>query len=526
MKRYRLFAVASALLLLCSLTGCSFSGADADSAELSSYNEPNLPRCDIEAYKAKIEDLRQNWLKSNQEEAIGQTVQELLDAVDEAYALYAHAEIDYYSDWTKDALSDYRSRTYEDMCVVSDMTGWAIVNGERKSAYPALFAPYLPDGNLDYYRLHNLQRIMSYSRQSAADSALLLDDYYDVAYDDSVDPDETDLACAGLYLDILKETSPSDYDYEAFERDYTPEDVSALYSELLETVYPLFVRLAAYFAETDPALPEQTDALQFLREHAEKLSPEIGESADKLFSEHLYTAAKGEDCYDGSFTISLGKEQSALMYLYLDGSFTDVSSVTHEFGHFHSDWRDETPVFLQKNCIDIAEAQSQSMEMLFTHFYGDLMDAETAKRAELWAVFNLLDAVISGFAIGMFEAKIMEDPEQYEAKDVVQCYADTCTAVGVSPALYQVTHLYEQPGYYVSYGVSALPALQIYTMMQDDFDAAVAQYGKISEISSVSGEYRFQSAMQACGMQNYFDSGTVAGLADALDAHISALLDE
>ena len=283
MKRYRLFAVASALLLLCSLTGCSFSGADADSAELSSYNEPNLPRCDIEAYKAKIEDLRQNWLKSNQEEAIGQTVQELLDAVDEAYALYAHAEIDYYSDWTKDALSDYRSRTYEDMCVVSDMTGWAIVNGERKSAYPALFAPYLPDGNLDYYRLHNLQRIMSYSRQSAADSALLLDDYYDVAYDDSVDPDETDLACAGLYLDILKETSPSDYDYEAFERDYTPEDVSALYSELLETVYPLFVRLAAYFAETDPALPEQTDALQFLREHAEKLSPEIGESADKLF---------------------------------------------------------------------------------------------------------------------------------------------------------------------------------------------------------------------------------------------------
>ena len=63
-------------------------------------------------------------------------------------------------------------------------------------------------------------------------------------------------------------------------------------------------------------------------------------------------------------------------------------------------------------------------------------------------------------------------------------------------------------------------------MMQDDFDAAVAQYGKISEISSVSGEYRFQSAMQACGMQNYFESGTVAGLADALDAHISALLDE
>ena len=50
-------------------------------------------------------------------------MQELLDAVDEAYALYAHAEIDYYSDWTKDALSDYRSRTYEDMCVVSDMTG-------------------------------------------------------------------------------------------------------------------------------------------------------------------------------------------------------------------------------------------------------------------------------------------------------------------------------------------------------------------------------------------------------------------
>lgn len=526
MKRYRLFAVASALLLSCCLTGCAFSGSEADSAELSSYEEPNLPRYDIDAYKAKLEDLQQNWLTRGKDDEIGQTVQDMLNAVDEAYSLYAKAEIEYYNDWTQDALSDYRNKTYEDMCVVSDMTGWAIVNGEKKSVYATLFEPYLPDSNLDYYRLHNLQRIMSYSRKDAQESSLLLDHYYDAAYDSDLDPDETDLACAALYLDILKETSPSDYDYEAYERDYTAEDVSMLYQELLKTVYPLFAKLAAYFADSEPILTEETDALQFLADYAPKLSTEIGESADKMFSEHLYTAAKGEDCYDGSFTISLGKEQSALMYLYLNGTFADISTVTHEFGHFHSEWRDEIPVFLQKNCIDIAEAQSQSMEMLFTRYYGDIMDAESAKRAELWAVFNLLDAVISGFSIGTFEAEIMEDPEQFSAEDVVQHYADVCTAVGVAPALYQVTHLYEQPGYYVSYGVSALPALQIYTMMQDDFDAAIVQYGKISEISSVSGEYRFQSAMQACGMPDYFAAGTVAQLADALDARISELMSE
>ncbi|MBP0976341.1 MAG: hypothetical protein J6P20_09775, partial [Oscillospiraceae bacterium] len=51
--------------------------------------------------------------------------------------------------------------------------------------------------------------------------------------------------------------------------------------------------------------PLHDDPYDLLKQYAPKLSPSIAESADKLFSEHLYTAAEGLNCYDGRFTLNL-----------------------------------------------------------------------------------------------------------------------------------------------------------------------------------------------------------------------------
>lgn len=518
MKRYRLSAISASLVLI--LCGCSpFDQPEPESADPGANA---ADRFDISAYKEKIESLKAIWTQPGHEDDLKTAVPELLRTADEVYASYIRKEIAYYSDWNNDKLTAERDAAYEDLNVVTDMTRWAILNGAKRSEYKEFFSEYDFGCKPDYYLLNNLMRTISYAKQNAAEDTKLLDLYYDAAYGDSTDSEEKNRACAQLYLDILNSTPSTDYDYDAYCRDYTPEDVTAVYEELIPAFQPLYQQLTDALSEADRELPNPGDPMQLLQQYASKLSPEIAESADLLIREKLYTIASGSECYDGSFTVSIPNEQTALMYLYTDGTYLDFTSAVHEFGHFHSERKDSTPVLLQKNCIDLAEVQSQGMEVLYTAFYPEIFgkDANTAELAEL---FNLTDAVLSGMAVGRFETAVMDKADTLTPDEVLELFDRYCTSCGISLELYEITHLFEQPGYYVSYGVSALPALQLYTMMQEDADAALQCYARISAISSDDGKTGFRQGIKECGMTDIFTPGTVTALAEQLQTGLEQL---
>lgn len=518
MKRYRLSALSVVLMLF--LCGCS--PLEKQIPESADSGTKSADRFDISVYKEKIETMKSIWTQPGHADELRTAVTELLRTADEVYASYIRTEIAYYSDWNNEQLTAARDTAFEDLGVATDMTRWAIFNGAKHSAYKELFAEYDLDCEPDYYLLNNLMRTISYAKKNAAEDTKLLDLYYNTAYGDSSDTDAKNRECAQLYLDILNSAPASDYNYDAYCRDYTPEDVTAVYEELIPAFQPLCQQLTDALTEGSRELPSPGDTMQLLQQYAAKLSPEIRESADLLIGDRLYTAVSGSECYDGSFTVSLPNEQTALMYLYTDGTYLDFTSAVHEFGHFHSERKDQTPVLMQKNCIDLAEVQSQGMEVLYTAFYPEIFgkDAETA---ELAALFNLTDAVLSGLAVGRFEAAVMENAETLTPDEVLELYDRYCTSCGISLELYEITHLFEQPGYYVSYGVSALPALQLYTMMQDDTGAARQSYAKISAVSSAAGDKKFRQAMQECGMADIFTPGTVTALAEQLQISIERL---
>lgn len=528
MNKWKTAALLTAMGFLLTAVGCTLPAAPG-SAETETETELPVERYDIDSLQEQIEQLEDIWTRPDLTDDITLQIQQLLTAVDEAFAINARADIAYYADWKQDKLYELKNQTDEDYYVVNDMVTWALVNGYKSSAYSDLFDPYVEDSWVNYYMLNSLPRIMAYARSDASGSAELLDEYYDSAYDEDIDVEDTNLACARLYLETLEANATSDYFYSRYGRDYTVEQASAVYHEIIEKLMPLYRELYEYLTADrhmsrilDNQEVYDIDAYALLEEYAPKLSPSIAESAEKLFDEQLYTAASGEDCYDGSYTIALTNEHSALMYTYLEQDFYDLITVSHEFGHFHSDWRDSTPVFLQMNCTDVAEVQSQGMEMLFTRFYDEIF-ADEAAYLELIMLYNTMESIISGFAIGEFEYTVMQQQDSLKPKDVLEIYDEIAETCDISLELYQVTHLFEQPGYYVSYGVSALPALQLYAMMQDDFDTALTVYEKISSISCLSGEYRFCSAMEACGMDDIFAPETLDDIVSVLTERIETL---
>ena len=72
--------------------------------------------------------------------------------------------------------------------------------------------------------------------------------------------------------------------------------------------------------------------------------------------------------------------------------------------------------------------------------------------------------------------------------------------------LHRVPHFFQAPGYYISYGVSALAALELWDAVYKDFDLAVDMYTDFSHISHTDGT-GFVEALYAAGFDDVFETG-------------------
>ncbi|HAG13417.1 MAG TPA: hypothetical protein DCG49_06095 [Ruminococcus sp.] len=517
----------AAFVISVSLPGCDARDWFAQKDANSQTEGESVPQFEVAAVKELVVTWQNDWNIPDREDEAQETLDALLNAVDASYAMYARAELAYYADWENTERFSEKNQAYENYRTVEEMASWAIENSSKKSEYPDVFSPYTDPDNTNYYLYNTLNKVVTNAKTDAAESTDLLNTYYDKAFDKDLDPDKTNQACAKLYLRTLEEYDTEQYLYDLYARDYTVEQASGLYQAVKEQLVPLYQEMYDWLTDDNNSNRESSsarkvDAYALLKEYAPQLSAPIAESAEKLFAEDLYVAAKGAHCYDGSYTVLLPNENNALMYTYLSGDFYDLVTVSHEFGHFHSDWRDSTPIFMQENCMDLAEVQSQCMEMLFTSFYDEIFE-EDADYLELTEIYNILDSVISGLAIGEFEYEVMQQLDTITPDAVLALYRQIADECGLTVQLYQITHLFEQPGYYISYGISALPALDYYTILQEDEQKARALYDQISSLSSVSGEYRFCSAMQACGMRDYFAAHALDEIVSKLEERFAAL---
>ena len=165
--------------------------------------------------------------------------------------------------------------------------------------------------------------------------------------------------------------------------------------------------------------------------------------------------------------------------------------------------------------MDIAEIQSQGLELLFMQFYDDIYgDESDSKKIE--KVMDLLDSVICGFLVGEFEYTVVRDKDKMTPEKVVELFNDIFKDYSPYYNLNMIPHLFESPGYYISYATSSLAAFDIFEDLQKDPKNAVAQYEKIAKTSFNSGEYTFKMALKKCGFSDVLTKEYISNLADEL----------
>lgn len=547
MKKHYLVSIFTVLVTLVSASGCVpkdvfMNSQSNDNNELSS-NTDELSSCTeehisevpdvtdkitIDEIRSHAERLIEDTKISGNENALKEDIDILIEDINKASEISAYCNVAYYCDWLNEELESEYDESFETYYVGAELAMYAFSNAYCVEEYSELFKDFIREDYLDYYtdRAMSMKRVEGYSKVDCALSNELIDNYYDVINSDDSDKDKN-LKAAEIYLEILKDYSTDSF-YDSFNRDFTPDEILKLCAIIQDKIVPLNETMMnniwnipeTYEVFDDPVTFD--DPFKVIAAFGDDISEDIGKSAMNLIKSKNYYIKTGDECYNGSFTIDLPASNDAIIYIHDDEDYYNLLTPIHEFGHYYASFYDDTPDYLIENNIDIAEIQSQGMEMLFMNFYDDIYSKQSDAMKAL-KIYDIINSVTSGFAIGEFEYTALERLNELTPETLIKLFDETLAKYNIEYNLYEVNHIFEQPAYYISYGVSALAAIDIWRISEDDYDKAVEMYDKISHVKSNSDESQFMSALEKCGFSNVLTEEYIKQIASSLSEYIKSI---
>ena len=311
--------------------------------------------------------------------------------------------------------------------------------------------------------------------------------------------------------------SYADYAYEhVYGRDYTADDAQILCDAVKEFsawYYENLYYSDLWYAYDTPAPVMDEDEL--IATLGETLSP-FGEDLTAVWefmADHgLYELCSEQNCQSGAYTTDLFYYQSPFIYAGLAGDCYDFSTLTHEFGHFTDAYYHPIPNLLTSvGSYDLFEIHSTGLEILTTEQY-DTIFTEGADIARFITLGGLIEVMLDGCIQDEFQRRIYENPD-LTLEEINKLFSSIYSEYGLDRSrdvnydwMY-ISHNYEAPLYYISYAVSALASLQLWTIAQEDFSAAVDCY--LSILGQGAYEEGYFSVLENAGLRLFTEKGAV-----------------
>ena len=216
---------------------------------------------------------------------------------------------------------------------------------------------------------------------------------------------------------------------------------------------------------------------------------------------------------EGAFTVNIGDDAICFFGPGYDSTLTLV----HEMGHYASTLNldlDECP-------MDLAELHSQGNEWLFMNELQDALDPKVYAVIRDYKMYMDMCTILVSFMVDDFEERIYTtDVSGYTKEDFDAVAEEVCQAYGgvdfVNNYLtdfqsYWRLVVMESPVYYVSYAMSDVAALNLYTIASQDREKAYEIYGHL--LKDVDLDLGFQENLKKVGLSGPFDSQVYEAIA-------------
>lgn len=352
------------------------------------------------------------------------------------------------------------------------------------------------------------------------------------------------------------------YQYDCYGRDYTIADAKALHAAVKKYIVPVYVAANTGGATETAALSEPNDLLSRLaRELAsfwevvlnkpdqateditsvyqlslatydsdsflsafgtavQDFSPSLYEPFAYMLKNNLYDFSVSPKKMSGSFTTYLSNYHAPFIFTQWNNDAISVDTMLHEFGHFTNYYHNPLVGWSQSDSLDLAEVDSQALQLLMTPYYPELYGAEYADAAVDSLLLDSMYAIISGCMEDEFQQLVYSDPDLTLA-DMNALYLRLAGEYGLSD-LYGytgtewtlITHTFQTPLYYISYATSMIPALELWQLSLSDTAHARTAYLKIVDRAPYAA---FRDTLAENGLPDVFDKSTCAAIAALLD---------
>lgn len=323
--------------------------------------------------------------------------------------------------------------------------------------------------------------------------------------------------------EILGFDSYADYCYFSFDRDYTKEDAQNLHTYVKQYIVPVFNDLVNSFTQDEIAtlnsLPGDINSyesvyLKFFKE----VSPDLKKAYDYMKKYKLYNFDASPVKANLSYTTLLYSYHEPYMNIYPSGTYLDISTFIHEFGHYNAYFKHDMNL---SSILDIVEIHSQGLEVLFTPYYDTAYGKEAARSIVKNNFATYLQILIEGclhdeFQQYVFEHDLKSVKELNEAFFKLQCeYGLASEGMGVTESYSWclVTHTFAMPFYYISYATSLVPALEIFEKSLTNRKTAIKTY---INLVNQGTEETFLNTLKSAGLGSPFYEGTIAAIGEAI----------
>ncbi len=319
-------------------------------------------------------------------------------------------------------------------------------------------------------------------------------------------------ACAELYLELIDVRNDiaeifgysnyAEYANEyVYNRDISENELDEFNHGVKEYIFSLYLHsiMAMNSIGTSAVPMTEDDVLLTSRSAVANINAELLDAFDYLIENNLYDIRDSEMKNDsvGAYTIYLLKPGVPFLYInpyipFEENGVQTVSVCIHEFGHFAAMLNDPianidkfSTVFATTS-IETAEIHSLGLEALSERYYGRMYGSEAAYQRYMFLAM-LTWEILQGsmFNDWQIAAYSMENPTVDELTLLLQDLSEEY--IGVEYAFddakeiwTQLHHNYSMPMYYLSYALSGMAALNIYSSSITDYSGAVDTYMQIS----------------------------------------------
>jgi len=521
-----------------------------------------------------IEELRNLSQESGNEEQINTHYDLMGKELDKMYTQQALNEIRYYRDVNNEEYASidtelqqiYREVVDQFLQVVRDVLGTEY----RESLGAHIGDEEMVEDYLDYEDMtEELQALLDeenaleqqYDQASMAEYTVTVNGQewteasYNEAIDDltwremlaistALDKAKNEAICP-IFLDLVKNRNAraeiygydnyAEYAYtDLYNRDYTIEEIRSVYEAVKEYIVPVLAEVEerVYAGDLDGLLYmdylTEDYVIDVVGRHMGDIDPALAEVYRYMVEHHLYDIDYDPNKMNVGYTTTLYEYQEPFIFNTPDYSYYDLETMIHEFGHYNEAFHAGTTLVTDVTNMDVAEIHSQGLELLYLKYADDVYGEGLGDTARQMVLYQILYSVIDGCLYDEFQNAVFAADHEMTEEEVNQLFRRLSEEYGYTyydteDEAYDwvdVPHTFSSPMYYVSYGTSALAALDIWTIALEDRQAGIDKYMELTTYGLTTG---YCELLEKCGLKSIFEEGTVREIAQAVSDYSASL---